>query len=149
MKIVAQRVSRASVTVDGIITGEIGEGLCILVGVAGGDTKADAERLADKIVNLRIFNDENGKMNISLADIGGELLVISQFTLCADCRKGRRPSFTGAASPDIGSEIYEHFAKYLANMGLNVKTGIFGADMKVEIINNGPVTIIIDSGDLA
>lgn len=149
MKIVAQRVSRASVTVDGRITGEIGEGLCVLVGVASGDTKADAERLADKIVNLRIFNDENGKMNISLADIGGELLVISQFTLYADCRKGRRPSFTGAASPDIGNELYEHFTRYLASMGLSLKTGIFGADMKVEIINNGPVTIIIDSCDLA
>ena len=148
MKIVIQRVARASVSVDGCITGEIGQGLCLLVGVAGDDTTSCAERLADKIVNLRIFNDENGKMNVSLLDAGGGLLVISQFTLYADCRKGRRPSFIGAAPPDIGNEIYEYFTKYLANMGLKVQTGVFGANMQVEIINDGPVTIIMDSNDL-
>ncbi len=149
MKIVAQRVSRAGVSVDGSVIGEIGLGLCILVGVTSGDTEAEAEKLADKIVNLRIFNDDNGKMNISLMDVRGELLVVSQFTLYADCRKGRRPSFTAAAPPALGNEIYEYFVKYLADMGLIVKTGIFGADMKVEIMNDGPVTIIMDSDDLS
>lgn len=145
MKIVAQRVSSARVSVDNQIIGSIGAGLCLLIGVAPDDTGEDAKWLAEKTVNLRIFSDENGKMNRSLSDIGGEVLAISQFTLYADCRKGRRPSFTGAAPPELGDELYRCFVGELEKMGFNVQTGEFGAEMKVEIANEGPVTIIIDT----
>jgi D-tyrosyl-tRNA(Tyr) deacylase len=125
--------------------GEIGPGMCVLVGVAPEDTEREAVWTADKITDLRVFEDGDGKMNKSLLESGGEALVISQFTLYADCRKGRRPSFSGAAAPDAAKALYESFAKRMGERGAAVRTGIFGADMKVEIINEGPVTIILDT----
>jgi D-tyrosyl-tRNA(Tyr) deacylase len=148
MKIAAQRVSSSRVTVNGAVVGEIGEGLCILVGVAPEDTKRDAERIAEKIANLRIFGDDAGKMNRSLLDVGGAVLAVSQFTLYADCRKGRRPSFVRAAPPDLGNERYRDFVDCLRAMNIEVATGVFGAEMKVEIVNEGPVTIVMDSAEL-
>lgn len=148
MRVVIQRVSRANVKIDGETVGEIGEGLCVLVGVAPDDDEGDAAWLVEKIVNLRIFSDDEGKMNRSLLDIGGSLLAVSQFTLYGDCRKGRRPSFIGAASPERGNELYETFAAGVRNMGITVATGVFGADMKVELVNDGPVTIVIDTADI-
>jgi D-tyrosyl-tRNA(Tyr) deacylase len=153
VRIVAQRVSSASVTVGGGVRGKIGPGLCVFVGVAPEDTEADAERLADKVLNLRIFgNSDNpcgdGKMNFSLLDTGGAVLAISQFTLYADCRKGRRPSFTGAAPAEQGMKLYDHFVKCVKDRGVEAATGEFGAFMKVEINNEGPITIIMDSADL-
>ena len=142
-------MTRASVTVDGERVSAIGNGLLILLGVAEGDTRRDAEMLADKIANLRIFSDSDDKMNLSLLTVEGAALVVSQFTLCADCRKGRRPDFFGAAKPDIADELYEYFCERIKNTGVNdVQKGVFGADMKVELLNDGPVTILIDSGDL-
>lgn len=149
MKAVIQRVTRASVTVDGERVSAIGNGLLILLGVAEGDTRRDAEVLADKIANLRIFSDSDDKMNLSLLTVEGAALVVSQFTLCADCRKGRRPDFFSAAKPDIADELYGYFCERIKNTGVNdVQKGVFGADMKVELLNDGPVTILIDSGDL-
>lgn len=149
MKAVIQRVSRACVTVDGAAVSSIDNGLLILLGVAEGDTARDADVLADKIANLRIFSDSDDKMNLSLLTTGGAALVVSQFTLCANCVKGRRPDFFGAAKPDTANELYEYFCKRIKEAGvLDVKKGVFGADMKVELLNDGPVTIIIDSGDL-
>ncbi|MBQ6413908.1 MAG: D-tyrosyl-tRNA(Tyr) deacylase [Ruminococcus sp.] len=149
MKAVIQRVTRASVTVDGERISAIENGLLILLGVAEGDTRRDAEVLADKIANLRIFSDSDDKMNLSLLTVEGAALVVSQFTLCADCRKGRRPDFFGAAKPDIADELYEYFCERIKSTGVNdVQKGVFGADMKVELLNDGPVTILIDSGDL-
>ena len=148
MKIVAQRVSASRVAVDGAVVGEIGTGLCILVGVAPGDTEHDAGRLAEKIANLRIFSDDEGKMNRSLLDVGGAVLAVSQFTLYADCRKGRRPSFDRAAPPELGNERYMNFVDRLRSMDIEVETGVFGAEMTVEIANEGPVTIVMDSADL-
>lgn len=149
MKAVIQRVSRASVTIDGEIVGSVNQGFLILLGVEQGDTKAEAEKLIKKIPVLRIFEDENGKMNLSCLDISGEMLVVSQFTLCADCSHGRRPSFIGSAPPDIANELYEYFVDQLKNSGVKkVETGRFGADMKVDLLNDGPVTIILDSKDL-
>ena len=145
MKIVAQRVSSARVGVDNKIIGEIGEGLCLLIGVAPDDSDSDVRWMAEKIANLRIFADEQGKMNRSLLDMGGSILAISQFTLYADCRKGRRPSFIGAASPELGDELYRRFVEVLREMDIRVETGEFGAEMKVEIVNEGPVTIVIDT----
>ncbi len=146
MRAVIQRVLNSSVSVDGIIVGEIGKGFNILLGVVEGDTKADAEMLAAKIAKMRIFEDENEKMNLSLTDIGGSALVISQFTLCADCRKGNRPSFISSAKPDEAKALYEYFTEQLrANQISNVQCGIFAADMRVEIVNDGPVTIILDT----
>ncbi len=145
MRIVAQRVSSARVSVDHKVIGEIGAGLCLLVGVAPDDTDADVDWMAEKIANLRIFGDEEGKMNRSLLDMRGEALAISQFTLYADCRKGRRPSFTGAASPALGDALYRAFVEALGRMNIKVETGEFGAEMKVEIVNEGPVTIIVDT----
>ncbi|MDR0651949.1 MAG: D-tyrosyl-tRNA(Tyr) deacylase [Synergistaceae bacterium] len=145
MKIVAQRVSRSSVTAFGKTIGEIGPGMCILVGVAPDDTEREAVWTADRITDLRVFEDEAGKMNKSLLETGGEALVISQFTLYADCRKGRRPSFSGAALPDAAKTLYEALVKRMGERGIVVRTGIFGADMRVEIINEGPVTIILDT----
>ncbi len=142
-------MTRASVTVDGERISAIENGLLILLGVAEGDTRRDAEVLADKIANLRIFSDSDDKMNLSLLTVEGAALVVSQFTLCADCRKGRRPDFFGAAKPDIADELYEYFCERIKNTGVNdVQKGVFGADMKVELLNDGPVTILIDSGDL-
>jgi D-tyrosyl-tRNA(Tyr) deacylase len=145
MRIVAQRVSRSSVTVGGKIIGEIGPGMCIFVGVAPEDTEREAVWTADKITDLRVFEDRDGKMNKSLPESGGEALVISQFTHYADCRKGRRPSFSGAASPDTAKTLYESFAERMGERGITVRTGIFGTDMRVEIVNEGPVTIILDT----
>ena len=145
MKIVAQRVSRSSVTAFGKTIAEIGPGMCILVGVAPDDTEREAVWTADRITDLRVFEDEAGKMNKSLLETGGEALVISQFTLYADCRKGRRPSFSGVALPDAAKALYEALVKRMSERGIVVRTGIFGADMRVEIINEGPVTIILDT----
>jgi D-tyrosyl-tRNA(Tyr) deacylase len=152
MKIVAQRVASASVTAGGRLTGRIGKGLCVFIGVAPQDTEQDAKKLADKIANLRIFGgpapEEDAKMNYSVIDAGGAVLAVSQFTLYADCRKGRRPSFTGAAPPELGNELYGRFVEFLRERGLEVACGEFGAFMKVEIINDGPVTIILDSAHM-
>ena len=144
MKAVIQRVSRAKVTVDGQITGEIGEGLMILVCAMQGDTEAQADQLAAKIVKLRIFKDEAGKMNRSVKDIGGACLIVSQFTLAADLR-GNRPGFSTAAAPDEGKRLYEYFTARIAAEGLATANGIFGADMDVELVNQGPVTIWMDT----
>ena len=149
MKAVIQRVSRAGVTVDGELVSSIEAGFLILLGVADGDTGRDAEVLADKIANLRIMKDGEGKMNLSLLSTGGSVLVVSQFTLCASCSHGRRPDFFAAAKPDAANELYEYFCERIKSAGVtDVQKGIFGADMKVELLNDGPVTIIIDSGDL-
>jgi D-aminoacyl-tRNA deacylase len=148
MRVVVQRVSRASVEVDGRLTGAIGSGLLVLAGLADGDTQADLELIADKIVHLRIFGDEEGKMNRSLLDVGGGLLVVSQFTLHADCRKGRRPSFTRAAAPERATALFDEFVERLRGYGAPVETGVFGAMMNVELVNAGPVTIILDSDEL-
>lgn len=149
MKAVIQRVSRAEVRVDGEVVGKIGEGYLILVGVMNGDTINEAQLLARKTANLRIFTDENDKMNLSLEDVEGETLVISNFTLCADCRKGRRPNFINAARPETAEPLYELFCSELKANGVKkVEKGVFGADMKVELLNDGPVTITIDSKEL-
>lgn len=145
MRIVVQRVGRASVSVDGSEVSRIGKGVCVLVGVGEGDSEKDAEWLADKLVNLRIFEDENDKMNLSLLDVGGAALLVSQFTLYGDCRKGRRPSFVGAAGADEGRRLYEYFTERVRAFGVNVGCGIFQTHMEVEIINDGPVTLILDS----
>lgn len=149
MKAVIQRVTNSNVKIDGEIVGSCNQGFMILLGVVQGDTKVDADKLVKKIPYLRIFEDENGKMNLSCLDIDGEMLVISQFTLCADCSHGRRPSFTNSAPPAEANELYEYFVSELKNAGVKrVETGEFGADMKVELINDGPVTIILDSKEL-
>jgi len=145
MRVVVQRSKNASVTVSGKVTGQITKGLVLLVGVTHDDKEEDAAYLADKIANLRIFEDEDGKMNFSLMDVGGEILSVSQFTLYGDCRKGRRPNFMGAARPDYAVELYEVFNSLLREKGIRVETGIFGAMMDVELINDGPVTLIIES----
>ncbi len=145
MRAVLQRVSRAKVTVDGRITGEIGRGLLILLGVGKNDDEATADRLLDKVIKLRIFDDGDGKMNLSLADIDGEMLVVSQFTLYADTRKGRRPSFIDAALPQDGNRLYEYFVAKAREMTHGVETGEFGAMMDVELVNDGPVTIVLDT----
>ena len=149
MKAVIQRVTNASVTVAGERIAQIGQGLLVLLGVAEGDTERDADVLAAKIANLRIFSDADDKMNLSLLTVGGEMLVVSQFTLCADCRKGRRPDFFGAAKPDEADRLYLYFCERMKSEGVSsVKTGEFGADMQVDLQNDGPVTIILDSGEL-
>ena len=143
MRIVLQRVSQASVTVDGNIVGKIGRGVLILVGVGKGDTEKDSVYLAEKIVNLRVFPDETGKMNLSLLDIGGSALVVSQFTLYGDCSKGRRPGFDGAAPPELAKQLYEHFVGRIRAAGVKVETGVFQASMTVNLVNEGPVTFIL------
>lgn len=149
MKAVIQRVTHASVKVDGETVGSCGQGFLILLGVMAGDDEKEVDKLVNKTVNLRIFEDENGKMNLSSLDIGGEMLVVSQFTLCADCTHGRRPSFTPSAPPDEANRLYEYFVRRLKENGIShVETGVFGADMKVELLNDGPVTIILDSSEL-
>lgn len=149
MKAILQRISRASVEVDNAVTGEINRGFLILLGVEQGDNEKEAEVLANKISGLRIFTDDNDKMNLALADIDGEVLVISNFTLCADCSHGRRPSFIGAARPETAEPLYEFFCRKLLQNGVKkVAKGVFGADMKVSLINDGPVTIDINSKDL-
>jgi D-tyrosyl-tRNA(Tyr) deacylase len=146
MKAVIQRVTRASVEVDGRITGQIRAGLVVLLGVAKGDTEADLTYLAEKIPALRIFSDEAGRMNRSLAEIGGGALVISQFTLLGDTRKGRRPGFDQAADPDVAKRLYEQFVERLRQTtDLTIETGVFGAHMKIDLLNDGPVTFVLDS----
>jgi len=149
MKTLLQRVAKSSVTVEGRPVGRIAGGLLVLLGVADGDCEKDAEYLADKIVNLRIFSDDRSKFNLSLLNVTGELLVISQFTLLADTRKGRRPGFSAAAQPEKAETLYNYFVKRLKQTGLKVETGEFGAHMMVEIANDGPVTIMLDSADSA
>jgi len=145
MRAVVQRVAKGAVKINGELVGSIGRGLVVLLGVGKEDSEEDVKVLAEKIVNLRIFPDEEGKMNRSLLDVGGEMLVVSQFTLYGDCRKGRRPSFTDAASPKHAEELYEKFVRYVQDKGLGVATGVFGAMMMVEIFNDGPVTFVLDS----
>ena len=147
MKAVVQRVSQASVSIEGEITARIGPGLVVLLGVADGDTRDDAAYLVSKIANLRIFSDEEGRFNISALDNGSQLMVVSQFTLLADTRKGRRPSFTDAASPPEATGLVDYFIEEAGHTGLEVAAGCFGAHMLVEIYNDGPVTIILDSRD--
>jgi len=148
MKAVIQRVREASVSVDGKVVGEIGEGLLVLAGIARDDTEATLRSVASKIVNLRIFEDDEGRMNRSLLEIGGQLLVVSQFTLMADCRRGRRPSFTDAAPPEVAAGLFERFVEMLREHPCKVETGVFQAMMEVRLNNWGPVTIILDSADL-
>lgn len=148
MRAVVQRVDRASVTVDGSVTGSVKKGLLVLLGVAEGDTDKDLSYIADKVTGLRIFEDENEKMNLSVQDVGGEILAVSQFTLCGDCRKGKRPSFDKAAKPDIANDYYECFVAACREKGIHVETGVFRAHMLVELVNNGPVTILLDSTKL-
>lgn len=145
MKIVIQRVSESYVKVDGKIVGEIGKGLMLLVGIDENDTETDADWLVQKILNLRIFGDEDGKLNVSVQDIKGEILCISQFTLIADYKKGNRPSFIKAAKPDKAIPLFDYFKQKISKSGLKTESGIFGADMKVSLINDGPVTIVMDS----
>lgn len=145
MKVVLQRVSEASVTVDLEIVGQINKGLLLLVGIQEEDLEPDADWLVQKIVNLRIFNDAQGKMNLSVLDVGGEILCISQFTLLADYKKGNRPSFIKAAIPDVAIHLFTYFKEQMAASGLKTASGIFGADMKVSLLNDGPVTIVLDS----
>ncbi|WP_293728839.1 D-aminoacyl-tRNA deacylase [uncultured Phascolarctobacterium sp.] len=145
MRAVVQRVDRASVTVDGQLTGKVERGLLVLLGVAEGDTEKDLHYIVDKVCGLRIFEDAGGKMNLSVQDIGGSLLAVSQFTLCGDCRKGKRPSFDKAAKPDTANVFYEQFVEQCRVKGLLVATGVFRAHMLVELVNNGPVTILLDS----
>ena len=149
MRVVVQRCSRAEVRIDGVAVGRIDQGFMLLVGVTEGDTKAEADLLAKKIAQLRVFEDEAGKMNLALGDIGGAILSISQFTLYADCRKGNRPSFIRAARPETAAPLYDYFNSVLRTQyGLRVETGRFGADMKVDFINDGPVTILLDTDEL-
>ena len=145
MKIVVQRVSKAQVEVEGKIVGKIEKGFLVLLGVTHGDTKEQADYIVKKLCNLRIFTDENGKMNLSLKDVGGELLIVSQFTLYGDCRKGRRPSFSSAARPEVATKLYEEFIEKARKENIVTKTGRFGAHMMVDLTNDGPVTILLES----
>ena len=148
MRIILQRVKNASVSVDGQSIGEINKGYLVLLGVSNTDTKEIADKLAEKISKLRIFEDENGKTNLSASDVDGEILIVSQFTLYADCKKGNRPSFTNAGSPDLANELYEYFIEICKTKFKKVAHGEFGADMQVSLINDGPFTVILDSDTL-
>ena len=145
MRAVVQRVTNADVKIDGRVNGKIDDGLLVLLGVGNGDTEEDMKYIADKIIKLRIFSDENDKMNLSLEDVGGSMLVISQFTLYGDCSHGRRPYFGNAMEPVTANEMYEKFVAYIREQGIHTETGEFGADMKVSLTNDGPVTIILES----
>ena len=145
MKVLIQRVKESSVKIDGSVVSEIRKGIMALVGIEKGDTKEQVEKLARKVVNLRIFPDENDKMNLSLIDIQGEMLVVSQFTLCGDCKKGTRPSFDKSAPPDIANELYEYFVSQVQSYGIKAGTGKFGAMMEVSLINDGPVTFMLEA----
>ncbi len=145
MRAVVQRVSEASVSVDNEVTGAIESGIVVFLGVESGDNEKDISYVADKVANLRIFEDDEGKMNLSVSDVGGSVLAISQFTLFGDVRKGKRPSFISAARPEAANESYEKFVGLVRDMGIRVETGVFQADMKVKVFNDGPVTILIDS----
>lgn len=149
MKVVFQRVSRAAVTADGVLTGSIGKGMLLLVGVGPDDTDEDAALLAKKAVGLRVYEDENGKMNRSVEDIGGDILAVSNFTLYGNCRRGRRPDFTGAGAPDKAKALYDVFLKEVeALLGKRVQSGVFGADMSIDMVADGPVTLLLDSEEL-
>lgn len=148
MRFVIQRVKEASVTVEGNVIGAIGRGFMVLIGVCQEDTRETADKMIRKIINMRIFQDENDKTNLALSDVNGELLLVSQFTLYADCRKGNRPSFIKAGSPDLANEIYEYIISECRKQVPKVEKGEFGADMKVSLINDGPFTIVLDSQDL-
>ena len=148
MRAILTRVKSASVTIDGDVVGKIGKGFLILLGVGPNDTEKECRYLAEKALGLRIFEDENGKMNLGLESVGGEVLVVSQFTLYGNCRKGRRPSFAGAAGPELGEKLYEQFLSDCASLGYVPQHGRFGADMKVESLNDGPVTLILDTDQL-
>jgi len=149
MRVVVQRCSRAQVRIDGAVVGSIGQGFMLLVGITEGDTKAQAELLAKKVAQMRVFEDEQGKMNLDMQEVGGAILSISQFTLYADCKKGNRPSFIKAARPETAEPLYDYFNDLLRTQyGLQVETGRFGADMKVDFINDGPVTILLDTTEL-
>ena len=148
MKFVVQRVTEASVTVDETCIGKIGKGFLVLIGIAETDTEAIADKLIKKLIGLRIFNDENGKTNLSLADVNGELLLVSQFTLYADCRKGYRPSFVHAGNPELANHLYEYIIAECRKQLPVVETGSFGAHMRVSLLNEGPFTILLDSNDL-
>ncbi len=145
MRAVVQRVSRTKVTVGGEITGEIGLGLLVLRGVGAGDTRAEADYLAEKTIGLRIFEDAGGKMNLSVVEVGGAVLVVSQFTLYGDARRGKRPSFDAAAAPEVARDLYEYFVERVRGAGLRCETGRFQETMQVELVNDGPVTILLDS----
>lgn len=148
MRAIIQRVKHASVTIDNKITGKINDGFLVLLGITSTDTDKEVQWLAKKIVDLRVFNDSDDKMNLGLKDINGELLIISQFTLYGNCIKGRRPSFTEAAKPEMANTLYENFIDACKKQEVHVETGVFGADMKVDLLNDGPVTLIIDTNDL-
>ena len=148
MRVVIQRAKNAKCTVEGQITGQIDHGYCIFVGFNNKDTDEIIDKMIHKILFLRIFEDENGKMNKSIQDVDGSILSISQFTLYADCKKGNRPSFTNAGKPDLATALYDQFNLKLQEQGMHVETGIFGADMKIELLNDGPVTIVLDSKEL-
>ena len=147
MRAVVQRVERATVTVDGELVGEIGPGMLVLLGVTHGDGQSEVRWLVEKLTGLRIFRDGDGKMNLSLADVGGAMLVVSQFTLYGDCKKGKRPAFTSAAGPEVAEPLYERFVTEVAAKGIPTATGKFGAMMDVALVNDGPVTLIIDTPD--
>jgi D-tyrosyl-tRNA(Tyr) deacylase len=147
VRIVLQRVARSSVKVDGALTGSIGHGLLLLVGIERSDTAEDIEAAADKVANLRVFADSEGQMNLSLLEVGGSALVVSQFTLLGDIRKGRRPSFTGAASPELAAPMVADFADLLRRAGIHTEMGVFGARMEVELVNDGPVTLVVEVRD--
>lgn len=148
MKFVIQRVNHASVKVDGNVIGQIGKGFLVLIGVGQEDTKEIADKMVKKLLGLRIFDDENDKINLSLTDVGGQLLLISQFTLYANCKKGYRPSFIEAGAPDMANDMYEYIVEKCREGGFHVETGEFGADMKVSLENDGPFTIVLDSRDI-
>ena len=148
MRAVLTRVKSASVTIDGVVNGKIGQGFLILLGVGPEDTETQCRYLAEKALGLRVFEDENGKMNLGLSDVGGQVLVVSQFTLYGNCRKGRRPSFAEAAPPELGNKLYEQFLKDCEDLGYPPQHGRFGADMQVASVNDGPVTIILDTKQL-
>ncbi len=145
MKVILQRVLKASVTIDGTCHGKCGNGFCVLAGIGATDTEEDMDFMAKKIAHLRVFSDENGKMNKSIMDIGGSALLVSQFTLLADCQSGRRPSFTGAGNPERASQLFDYFVKAVQSYQIPVETGIFGADMLVHIENDGPATFILET----
>ena len=148
MRFVIQRVMNSKVTIDGKIRGQIGNGFMVLIGVGEGDTVETADKMSHKMINLRIFEDENGKTNLGLKEVGGSLLLISQFTLYADCRKGNRPSFTDAGNPQLANELYEYIIDSVKAKGFHTEHGSFGADMKVSLLNDGPFTIMLDSNEI-
>ncbi|MCR5704275.1 MAG: D-tyrosyl-tRNA(Tyr) deacylase [Eubacterium sp.] len=148
MRFVIQRVTEASVTVENKVVGQIGKGFLVLIGVSETDTKEIADKMVKKLCNMRIFDDEKGKTNLSLADVDGQLLLISQFTLYADCKKGNRPSFTKAGAPDMANEMYEYIIKQCQEKVPVVERGIFGADMKIQLLNDGPFTVLLDSNEI-